>query len=1121
MKNLLSLVFALFFTFASAQMDTEHWFAPMAGSPGSNGSFQPESYLYLSTSETIPFQVEIYNNNILYTTVQIAKGSPQTIDIPFNFMMTILSNEMFTPVPMGIHVKGSKKFFANYRFAVPNHAEIITSKGLAGVGKNFFAVMAPLTAAQDYINATIGIIATEDNTTVKLSGYNPAVVFADGTSSPTKTFTLNKGQSYIIDAISNRDQANRAGLVGAKIEATQPIAVTNGNFNAIYTNENSSNNDILMDQSVPVERLGNEFIMVKGNGPSNNNMESALIVASEDNTHIMINGVDTGVVLNAGKYHVFGVSNYVDQGKDHYNMSISTTQNVYVYQLLAGIPTGNVYATGGFNFIPALSCFLPNKIDEISSINQIGYENFNTKLNIISEKGATVRVNGNVLSGFQGPFPVQGNSNWETYTVLNVSGNITVNSTKSVTAGIAAGNGAVGYGGYFAGFSSVPVISKTGDCYSGVLLQVDDSYDQYQWYLNGVTIPGATTYFVNPDIFGPGDYTCIITKTNCDTKLTTPYQFTSCPPISTTAFTIGSCNTTKITPNFTTSTQVIVPGKTRVSIKPSSGTATVDATTGIITYTPNSTLTADTSDIFVYYIEGNGTPEDTEYFKVIINIKVLQVKDDTIRVCPNPDGTGTFNLSFANISTDITNTILYFTDQGLTNPITNFTNYNTNGGIVYAKITSSFRCIKVAQITLEITSPPILNLAAFNSNFCDDLFTGSIPIKFSTISPQIISNYNSSFIVKYYLDPADQQSGNTKFLPDNWSFSNNTTVYIRIENTAGCPVVLGQMDFTIGIKTPLITIDLTDPICDDKRNDSVTVDLNKYVSQFTLDSLTPLFFASIADARNNVNPISASQTLSTASKTFGIRLQNSSDCPNVGEITIIKKTPDESLVLQDQIICGTSTTSLDAGSGFNYYKWSTGEEGILTSTISNVGIGTYYVDLTSNGCTYRQTVKVTASELPQITNIDISGSTATVFANGGTPPYQYSLDNITFQDSNIFSNVPRGLRKVYLKDAQNCETINKEFLILNLINVITPNADGKNDVLDYSDLSIKKDVKIEIYDRYGNQVFISQKTPYIWDGKINGRVLPTGTYWYILNWIEPATNLPVMYKGWVLLKNRN
>lgn len=1099
-------------------MDTEHWFAPMAGSVGTNGGFQPNSYLYLSTSETTPFPVEIYNNNILYKTVQIAKGSPQVVDIPFSFMMTVLNQQMFTPVPMGMNVKGTKRFFANYRFSVPNHAEIITSKGLAGVGKNFFAVMAPNTTSKSYVNSTIGIVATQDNTSVTVSGYDPGIVFADGSSSPSKTFLLNKGQSYIIDAISSDNPANLTGLIGAKIEATQPIAITNGNFNGIYTYENSNNNDIEMDQSVPVERLGNEFIMVKGNGPADNNMESAIIVATEDDTHIIVNGVDSGVVLNAGKYHVLGANNYKNQGNEHYNMSISTSKNAYVYQLLAGVgSSGNPYATGGFNFIPGLSCFLPNKIDEISAINEIGSVNYNAKLNIITEKGATVLVNGATLSANQGPFPVMGNSSWETYNVLNISGNVTVNSTRSVTAGIAAGDGAVGYGGYFAGFSSVPVISKTGDCYTGVLFQVDDSYDHYQWFLNGVSIPGETTYFLNPDLYGEGDYTCIITKTNCDTKLTTPYHFTVCPPISTTTFTLGSCKNVVISPHFTASTQIIVPSKTKIIAKPVYGTAVVDATTGIITYTPNSNLTTDVSDVFVYYIEGNGTPEDVEYFKVIINIKVLVVMDDTLRICPNTDGSGTYNLTLANISTDPSNTIKYFEDAGLLVPIPNFTNYNSLPKTVYAEVSSTYGCSKVGKITLETSNVPILNLPNFNSNFCDENFSGSVPITFSTISPQIISNYNSTFIVKYYLNQADQQVGNTNFLPDNWSFTANTIVYVRVENSAGCSVVFGQINFSIGTQIPLITNTITDSVCDNTLAGNISVNLNDYISRFTADlSITATYYNTENEAKLKQNPIPSTQIL-TATKTFYIRLESPTECPNIANFTLIFKAPRESTILQEETICPSFTTFLDAGFGFDSYLWSTGE----TSQTIEVGVGIYYVDLGFNGCIYRQTVEVKAAELPKITNIEVVGNTATVFVMGGNPPYQYSLDNIIFQNSNVFTDLPRGLHTVFVRDSQNCETIFKQFLIINLINVITPNGDGMNDVLDYSDLNIKKAVQLEIYDRYGNQVYKSENKSYIWNGKINGRVLPTGNYWYILNWTEPDTNLPVSYKAWILLKNRN
>lgn len=285
-----------------------------------------------------------------------------------------------------------------------------------------------------------------------------------------------------------------------------------------------------------------------------------------------------------------------------------------------------------------------------------------------------------------------------------------------MTAGIAAGSGAVGYGGYFAGFSSVPAITKTGDCYAGILLQVDNNYDGYQWYLNGVAIPGATTFSINPELYGAGAYTCSVTKNNCETKLTTIYNYTLCPPISTTTFTIGSCNTKVITPAFTSSTQTIVPSLTAIISQPTNGTATVNSTTGQITYTPNATTT-NTTDQFIYYIQEMETLFAFEYFKIIINTDVLQVNNASISICNSDAGNGTYNLTTANVTSAVGANITYFTNANLTGQITDPTNYTGPAGIIYANVTSTYGCSKVAQITLTMNPAPNINTSTYNAEF--------------------------------------------------------------------------------------------------------------------------------------------------------------------------------------------------------------------------------------------------------------------------------------------------------------------------------------------------------------------------------------------------------------------
>ena len=74
-----------------------------------------------------------------------------------------------------------------------------------------------------------------------------------------------------------------------------------------------------------------------------------------------------------------------------------------------------------------------------------------------------------------------------------------------------------------------------------------------------------------------------------------------------------------------------------------------------------------------------------------------------------------------------------------------------------------------------------------------------------------------------------------------------------------------------------------------------------------------------------------------------------------------------------------------------------------------------------------------------------------------------------------------------------------------LPNTITPNDDGVNDVWNIPGIDQYPGVQVFIYNRWGSEVFQSAgyRTP--WDGKNNGELLPTGSYFYVIDYQETGT----------------
>jgi gliding motility-associated-like protein len=66
-------------------------------------------------------------------------------------------------------------------------------------------------------------------------------------------------------------------------------------------------------------------------------------------------------------------------------------------------------------------------------------------------------------------------------------------------------------------------------------------------------------------------------------------------------------------------------------------------------------------------------------------------------------------------------------------------------------------------------------------------------------------------------------------------------------------------------------------------------------------------------------------------------------------------------------------------------------------------------------------------------------------------------------------------------------------------NIFSPNGDGIHDTWVIESLDSYPGCVVQIYNRYGQMVqrFVNYTTP--WDGKINGKDAPVGTYYYIID----------------------
>ena len=190
--------------------------------------------------------------------------------------------------------------------------------------------------------------------------------------------------------------------------------------------------------------------------------------------------------------------------------------------------------------------------------------------------------------------------------------------------------------------------------------------------------------------------------------------------------------------------------------------------------------------------------------------------------------------------------------------------------------------------------------------------------------------------------------------------------------------------------------------------------------------------------------------------------------------------------------CQNKTVDLDAGISGVDYLWSTSE----ISRIITVGTaGIYTVTVTKNGCSNVRTFTVIQKNAPVISNIDTTNGIITIeVIQPGD--YEYSLDDMMYQDSNVFPNEISGIKTAHVREKTGCGFDSEVFSLIRMPEYFTPNGDGYNDTFDVSGLSYFPGATISIFNQYGKFVKMLTSTNPAWNGTFNGKMLTADDYWY-------------------------
>ena len=240
---------------------------------------------------------------------------------------------------------------------------------------------------------------------------------------------------------------------------------------------------------------------------------------------------------------------------------------------------------------------------------------------------------------------------------------------------------------------------------------------------------------------------------------------------------------------------------------------------------------------------------------------------------------------------------------------------------------------------------------------------------------------------------------------------------VVVRDGAGCTTSSITVAIAAGA-APTATVAVVNADCNGAGTGTATVTVaNTGTWQYSLDG-------------NSYQPSNVFTGLVAGSYTVYFR--NAVNCTGTQSFTITEPAQLNAAPTVQNVKCyngNDGQISVTATGGTAPYQYSLDGTNYQPTSSFTVAAGSYMVYVKdNNGCirTAQVTVTQPAALSASLTSANAScdggpDGRITITANGGTPPYQYSLNGTTYQVSNIFNTDP-GTYTVNVRDANGCNT---------------------------------------------------------------------------------------------------